>query len=154
VALTTAAIVTAWSWNAHAAPQGDPSTYTLTKVNKDGSASCFKHNGSFRKGSYVMSVKWSGTQTDECFGVAPDNSIWHIWAKAGKWVEMPHNGRAKNPVWAATNVKPTIDGYNRSVFVRAPDGVSCWYSTNYDSQWGGWEKATGVLLTLCNAGDL
>jgi hypothetical protein len=54
---------------------------------------CFGYTGTFKDGSEVMIVGWSTTQA-ECFGVAPDRTVWHVWPASGGWKLMPGNGRA------------------------------------------------------------
>jgi hypothetical protein len=55
-------------------------------------AECFGYTGTFRNGSDVIRVDWA-TDIDECFGIAPNRTIWHTWPGAGHWVEMPGNGK-------------------------------------------------------------
>jgi len=87
--LVTAAVmagaVLATASPAHASAQSSPD-------------SCFGYTGAFKTGSKVLKVDWEDANTvvDECFGVAPDRTIWHAWPGSGGWQEMPNNGRADN----------------------------------------------------------
>ena len=55
-------------------------------------ATCFGYTGDLNE--YGTSVVDWAYGPDECFGVAPSGTIWHTWAGAGGWKEMPGNGRA------------------------------------------------------------
>src|SRR5207253_10021069 len=63
-------------------------SYERLRVDANGHiniANCFWYPGTFLKGSYVLVVQWYGTNTNECFGIAPDRTIWHTWTNAGGW---------------------------------------------------------------------
>ncbi|MEU3414549.1 hypothetical protein ABZ760_25340 [Streptomyces sp. NPDC006658] len=82
-------------------------------------------------------VDWdrNGT-TDEVFVIAPNYTIWHTWKAAGRWVEMPGNGRA--------------DGIQGPGQLPPPRGVRCFIVTvswksypyyqncYYDGKWHNW----------------
>ena len=82
---------------ASAAPAGENGTtgsvINMAPVPADGKVNCFNYIGNFKTGTYVMVVDWL-TSTQECFGIAPDRTIWHTWPGAGGWKRMPGNGRA------------------------------------------------------------
>jgi hypothetical protein len=52
------------------------------------------HRGVFRDGTHVMRVDWDGGGVDECFGIAPDRTIWHDWATSGGWQILRRDGLA------------------------------------------------------------
>jgi hypothetical protein len=82
---------------ASAQPAGEIGTagtvINMAPVPANGRVNCFGYYGTFRTGTYVMVVDWV-TSTQECFGIAPDRTIWHTWPGAGGWKVMPGNGRA------------------------------------------------------------
>jgi hypothetical protein len=53
---------------------------------------CLGNTGTFNSEG-LLKVDWARNAT-ECFGVAPSGTIWHTWEGAGRWYEMPGNGRA------------------------------------------------------------
>ncbi|MGA5302100.1 hypothetical protein ACPCHT_19385 [Nucisporomicrobium flavum] len=79
--------------------------------------------GDFKPGTTVRKVDWDGNGTiDECFGIAPDRTIWHEWATSRGWVQMPGGGRADDTLpsqWPAP-------GYRR-VVVYVANPKSHWY---------------------------
>jgi len=98
--------------------------------------SCFGYTGTFKDGSDVMRVDWedAGTGVDECFGVAPNRTIWHAWSGSGGWKEMPNNGRADD-TWVPYY---SVDG-RRGVSVYVASSNSIWCSTrNAGPGWGAW----------------
>jgi hypothetical protein len=86
---------------ATAAPDAQPvNTQKVTQAAAPGEAgvlsfqsTCFGYTGTFKDGSIVLLVDWQTTR-DECFGIAPNRTIWHTWAGSGGWVQMPGNGHA------------------------------------------------------------
>ncbi|MFE0106470.1 hypothetical protein [Streptomyces sp. NPDC059009] len=89
------------------------------------------HTGKFKCGSHVLPADWdnNGT-TDEYFGIAPDRTIWHDWKNAGRWVEMPNNGRADDTL----NIGRTSNGR----YVRVWVGGHIWVSIFSDGKWHKW----------------
>ncbi|GAB3444275.1 hypothetical protein GCM10027436_32320 [Actinophytocola sediminis] len=83
------------------AESAEPWTVSATPVGPSASdvgaqyfSSCFGYRGEFRSGTTVVAVDWS-TDVDECFGIAPNRTIWHTWPGAGRWHQMPDSsGRA------------------------------------------------------------
>ena len=65
----------------------------MTPVPANGRVSCWGYYGTFKTGTYVMVVDWV-TSSDECFGIAPDRTIWHAWPNSGGWKVMPGGGHA------------------------------------------------------------
>jgi hypothetical protein len=85
---------------ASAAPTNNDGTYgtagvitRMTAVPANGRVSCFGYYGTFKTGTYVMVVDWA-TASDECFGIATDRTIWHVWPNSGGWKPMPGGGHA------------------------------------------------------------
>ncbi|SES23411.1 hypothetical protein SAMN05216188_12760 [Lentzea xinjiangensis] len=83
---------------ASAAPVS-PVGITATIINREpvpanGRVNCFNYWGTFKAGTYVIVVDWATSANHECFGIAPDRTIWHAWPGSGGWRVMPGNGRA------------------------------------------------------------
>ena len=86
---------------AAAAPSGLDGTYgttakpptRMTAVPANGRVSCWGYYGTFKTGTYVLVVDWQ-TSSDECFGIATDRTIWHVWPNSGGWKPMPGGGHA------------------------------------------------------------
>jgi hypothetical protein len=153
VRLVTAAVLVgamlATGSAAHAAGAADPNAVAgapvpqVTKVSVSADAgalsfnyTCFGYTGTFKTGSTVMLVDWedAGTGTDECFGIAPNRTIWHAWPGSGGWKQMPNNGRADD-TWAPYY---SSDG-RRGVSVYVSGSSSRWCSTrNFGPGWGAW----------------
>lgn len=97
---------------------------------------CFGYTGSFKGGTHILKVDWQTDGTDdECFGIAPDRSIWHAWRNSGAWQAMPHGGRADDTFSAYYDYP---DG-NRVVEVH----VNCsgtWTSTYRNGAWQPWRQ--------------
>lgn len=96
----------------------------ITRWGHTGYKSCHKYT--------VMDVDWDGNDTrDETFVIAPNREIWHIWAKAGGWKEMPGNGRAD-----------TFRGVAKSGKLRCVEvnvkGAGIWGNVFNGSKWLGW----------------
>jgi hypothetical protein len=93
--LTTAAIAVGSAWTAEADAQ--PYLYK-TIVPSNGLALCQANTywGRLKPGTTFFQVGWDSSAVTECFGVAPDRSIWHIWRGTSGWYEMPGNGRGDN----------------------------------------------------------
>ena len=120
---------------ASAAPAGENGTTgTVTRmapVPADGRVNCYNYWGTFKTGTYVMVVDWV-TTVDECFGIAPDRTIWHAWPGSGGWKRMPGNGRADHMY---TDIVEWSDGV-RTVPVFVGSG-SYWCQNYYPG--AGWE---------------
>lgn len=104
---------------------------TFYRVPADGRVNCHGYIGTFKVGSDVMVVDWDTTGV-ECFGVAPNRTIWHTWAGTGGWKTMPGNGRADD-TWGAWENASTGA---RGVEVYVASGPSIWCQ-GY-SRSGGW----------------
>ena len=118
-----------------------PATSTATESNQlSGTASqsvpfsdprCFNKPGNFLGGTTIIIHTWPGS-VRECFGIAPNRAIYHVWKNSSTWVEMPNNGRADNMVAA----RMTSDGRFRSVYVLV-NGKGTYYSY-LTNQWQPW----------------
>jgi hypothetical protein len=68
--------------------------------------------GDFKEGTTINRVDWDGNGTvDECFGIAPNRTIWHEWATSNGWVQMPGNGRADDmlpPQWPGAGKRRVV----------------------------------------------
>ena len=93
--------------------------------------------GDFKAGSDVLAIDWDRNGTvDECFGIAPDRSIWHEWASSNGWVRMPGGGLADNmlpPQVSASGIRRVV------VYVANP--WSHWYQdfvpgSGWTGHWG------------------
>jgi hypothetical protein len=104
----------------------------MAPVPAGGKVNCYGYIGTFKAGTEVMVVDWA-TSSDECFGIAPNRTIWHAWPGSGGWKLMPGNGRA-DFVYPAI-VENLTTGYRGvSVFVSANSSLWC---QNYNRS-GGW----------------
>ena len=55
---------------------------------------CYGYGGLFLyNGADILNPSWNG---GECFGIAPDRTIWHAWPGSGGWQLMPGDGRGDN----------------------------------------------------------
>ncbi|UQA97305.1 hypothetical protein [Streptomyces halobius] len=98
------------------------------------------HTGYYKCGTDLKAgyVDWNRDgRVDEVFVIAPDRTIWHTWAAAGGWKEMPGNGRADNMLGAAETGAPT-----RCVIVYVNKGYHYWQNCFYGGRWHTW-KTTG-----------
>lgn len=96
-----------------------------------------QYRGGFLDTSRIDEVDWTNDGTiDECFGVAPDHTIWHAWRNSGGWHEMPRG--SADDVFAAYRQ----DGYRKfSVlldYVRAGDDY--WNAVYGSGGWTGWYR--------------
>ncbi len=88
---------------------------------------CFGYEGTFKSGSGVLIAPWN-----ECFGIAPDRTIWHAWRNSGGWHEMPNHGHADDTsdAW--------VDSAGRRVVKVLVNGHG-YYCSWFDSgRWKGW----------------
>jgi hypothetical protein len=123
---------------ASAAPAGENGTagtiVNMAQVPANGKVNCFNYIGNFKTGTYVMVVDWD-TSTQECFGIAPDRTIWHTWPGAGGWKVMPGNGRGD---LMDTDIDEWPDGTRRvSVFISSGSYWCQYYrpGTGWDGYW-------------------
>jgi hypothetical protein len=124
---------------ASAAPAREPAgTYgttgtvtRMTPVPANGRVSCYGYYGTFKTGTYVMVVDWV-TSSDECFGIAPDRTIWHAWPNSGGWKRMPGNGHADHMY---TGIAEWSDGV-RAVPVFVSSNGTYWCQNYYPTT--GW----------------
>jgi hypothetical protein len=95
---------------------------------------CFGYWGTFKDGSRVVWKTWSDG-TEECFGIAPDRTIWHAWPNSGGWREMPGNGRADE----VYEVHQYASG-DRVVEVFVDSSSTFWCNRNPvgSASWGRW----------------
>lgn len=110
---------------------------------------CFYKRGVFKTGTHVVLADWNRDgQIDECFGIAPDRRIYHVWPASNGWIPMPNNGLADNmadPGWNAINY---AGGQQRSVHVLV-NGKGTYFScldTGYPpwKHWSPWSQ-TGCV---------
>ncbi|MDX3190106.1 hypothetical protein PV458_16995 [Streptomyces sp. MN03-5084-2B] len=116
---------------APAQPAGTSPTVRIAPIPDDGRVNCFNYVGTFKQDTGVWVVGWQGGSTYECFGIAPDRTIWHAWPGSGGWKPMPGNGRADFVFDAWDN---TAGDRRITVYVTA---ISTPYCQNY-SRSGGW----------------
>jgi hypothetical protein len=134
--MATAAMVAASPLPASAAA----ATYQSRQLEPSGNFTCFGYEGTFLRGSRVMTVQWYGGATHECFGIAPDRSIWHVWENSGGWKRMPNGGRADNTIRAFSSSNP----HTRYIQVCVL-GSGTWESQNVNGTWRSWSlKRPGV----------
>ena len=88
---------------------------------------CFGYEGTFKSGSGVLIAPWN-----ECFGIAPDRTIWHAWPGSGGWREMPNHGHADYMVYPAR-----IDSAGRRVVAVWVNGYGD-YCSWLMPPWKGW----------------
>jgi hypothetical protein len=79
---------------------------------------CFGFTGTFKTGTTVQHADWNwDDKTDECFGIAPDRTIWHAYRTSGGWLKMPHNSRADDTL---DTVNTDGETYYIIVYVASP----------------------------------
>jgi hypothetical protein len=85
---------------------------------------------------HYKAIDWNNSgSTDEVFVIAPNREIWHVWANAGGWKEMPGNGRGdKIYDWSK-------NGSHRCVSVVA-NGAGVWKNVFGGHSWSGWKRGT------------
>jgi hypothetical protein len=105
---------------------------------------CFGYTGNFKSGTRMEYADWNSDSTpDECFGIAPNRTIWHAWPHSGGWFEMPNDGRADNVVGSFRAIVGS-PGYAHKVIVRVTGGAD-YYSWLWESRndgWYGWSQCT------------
>jgi hypothetical protein len=102
-------------------------------VPASGHYKCFDSEGTFKSGTDIMWVDWNADGTwDECFGIAPDRTIWHEWRNSGGWREMPNHGHADDMAGAE------IDSAGRHRVTDKVNGHGLYCSWLTPSGWQGW----------------
>jgi hypothetical protein len=102
-------------------------------VPPNGQAPCFNFWHTFIPGTQIRQVDWNGDRVwDECYGIAPDRTIWHAWPGHG-WVKMPGPGLADNTLPAQL-----AGGNHRMVVYVAGPPASHWYTELLPSGWSSW----------------
>ncbi|WIX85640.1 hypothetical protein [Amycolatopsis sp. DG1A-15b] len=117
---------------APAQPAGTAATAYWASVPANGRVNCFNYWGTFKQGTDVLVVDWATSSTNECFGIAPDRTIWHAWTGSGGWKVMPGNGRADYIYDVGENVANGA----RVVMVSVAGSTSLWCQYYYRD--GGW----------------
>ncbi|MEU6283800.1 hypothetical protein [Streptomyces sp. NPDC047028] len=85
---------------------------------------------------HYWSADWNHDKTrDEVFVIAPNREIWHVWANAGGWKEMPGNGHGDRLYDWSKN------GSHRCVSVVA-NGAGVWKNVFGGHSWSGWKRGT------------
>jgi hypothetical protein len=124
-----------------AAPSAAASTSAyFVAVPALGHVNCYNYVGTFKQGSHVMVVDWIHG-SDECFGIAPNRTIWHAWPGSGGWQKMAGSGLADD---IFLPVQEHADG-TRGVTVRVTANNSVWIQLYYPST--GWTGIWGRLNT-------
>ncbi len=96
VALAATALVSPASATADGSgPQPSVEEVTSSTAAASFTDTCFGYTGTFKSGTHILRVDWQlDGSIDECFGVAPNRTIWHAWRNSGAWREMPNHGLA------------------------------------------------------------
>ncbi|MGW0672586.1 hypothetical protein [Streptomyces sp. NPDC002746] len=112
-------------------------------VSSVSAASCrvtaWGHTGYYKCGTSLNKGKidWNRDgRTDEIFVIAPSRTIWHTWAKAGGWKQMPGNGHADNMMGPSETGTST-----RCVIVYVNKGYHYWQNCFYSGRWHTWKRA-------------
>jgi hypothetical protein len=93
---------------------------------------CFNKLGYIKPNTTVLRVDWTGDRVvDECFAIAPDRRIYHVWRTSDGWDEMPNAGRADDTYGANF----TTAGYRRVIVRVNNKGL---YSSTLTSGWSVW----------------
>jgi hypothetical protein len=109
-----------------------------TSVPANGRVSCYGYYGTFRTDTLVIVVDWI-TSSNECFGIATDNTIWHTWPNSGGWRPMPGNGHADSIAYTQFREDPVTKFRKIAVYAAVND--SYWCQNYYPStDWGGWYR--------------
>lgn len=98
-------------------------------------AECYGYWGTFRDGVPVYERHWP-SGGEECFGIAPNRTIWHAWPGSGGWQEMPGNGRADDFVsFPETNGRRVV-----KVYVVGSSTDWCNANPPGSASWGSWYR--------------
>jgi hypothetical protein len=96
------------------------------------------HTGYYNCDPYFKNgyLDWDENRTvDEVFVVAPNRTIWHTWASAGGWKEMPGNGRADRVYGPVETGNP----YRRCIIVFVDNAsYHYWQNCFYSGRWHTW----------------
>ncbi|SCL60113.1 hypothetical protein GA0070606_3219 [Micromonospora citrea] len=125
-------------------PKPVPATAQRTLVgsasgDEVGAAACrvwaFGYAGWAKCDSHQLTCDFNSNGTyDESWVIADNRTIWHTWPGAGRWHEMPNNGRADD----------TYDCYtsngNRVIEVWV-NNSGRWWSWRDGGTWRGWYRA-------------
>jgi len=114
---------------------------TQVTVGPSGKVTCFGFVGTFIVGTHVQHANWDNVGLpDECYGVAPNRTIWHAWP-GHTWEVMPSGGLADNTLPAQL-----IGSTRRMVVFVAGPPASHWhidFPTNVPgASWGRWSQCT------------
>lgn len=111
------------------------SVVRMTPVPASGRVSCYGYYGTFKAGTEVMVVNWD-TVADECFGIATDRTIWHVWPNSGGWRPMPGGGHAD---YIVNYAYEEPNGY-RDIMVWIPGAAIPFWCQDYlhTTGWRGW----------------
>ena len=119
------------------AAEMDP-VITGTPVPANGRVSCYGYYGTFKAETLVFVVDWI-TSSNECFGIATDNTIWHAWPNSGGWHPMPGNGHADSVAFGLFREDPVTKFKKAAVYAIVND--SFWCQNYYPStDWSGWYR--------------
>lgn len=110
-----------------AEPMGTNATIVrVTPVPANGRVSCFGYYGTFKANTDVVVVDWV-TASDECWGIATDRTIWHVWPNSGGWKPLPGNGHADSVNGFYEDADYASDFYKwRRVYVHATTNNTNW----------------------------
>ena len=87
-------------------------------------------------GYHYWDIDWNrDRKTDETFVIAPNRQIWHVWNLAGRWQQMPGNGRGDR------FFDMSRSGSHRCVSV-VVNGAGVWRNKYNGHKWGGWARGT------------
>ena len=96
---------------------------------------CFGRVGILKANTFVVVVDWERNGTwDECFGIAPDRTIYHAWTNSVGWQQMPNNGKADN-----ANTAFLYQGRYHTVKVIV-NGVGFYCTSLINGAWGPWGR--------------
>ncbi|MGB8944246.1 MAG: hypothetical protein WCD21_29050 [Streptomyces sp.] len=124
------------------AASADPTATVVRAATADASAQACAHPiqrwghwGCMKGSNTGLDVDWDGNGSrDETFVIGTNRGIYHIWANAGGWKEMPGGGRA-DQIWGVGKGP----GY-RCVGVWA--GNTVYANVFHDGKWHNWERGT------------
>jgi len=119
------------------APRQYPPAEAYWVSPQTGQSECFGKTGTFKRPSRVWRVDWNWSNPrswDECFGIAPNRAIYHIWPASGRWVEMPNGGRADD----VANLFINENGYRTVQVVVSASGAL--YCSHLVVGWTAWYR--------------
>ncbi|MFD6958830.1 hypothetical protein [Streptomyces venezuelae] len=113
-------------------------TASATSTVADGCpVTAWNHVGRYMCGTNLRAgyVDWNrDRKTDEVFVIGPNRKIYHTWAAAGGWKEMPGGGRADDMLGASETGNPS----RRCVIVYVNRGFHYWQNCFYSGKWHNW----------------